>query len=80
MMVRPTKFTALMAMSIITVGAQRLGEMSLEENLNPLYPRFMFGSAPRLAKRQAGTDCGPGEHSCELPIMLVIIQRSLADC
>src|SRR5204863_4485329 len=56
---------ALMAISVMAIGAHRLGEMSLEEDLNLLHPRFMFGSEPRLAKRQDGTDCGPGQHSCK---------------
>jgi hypothetical protein len=64
MMTQSTEFIALMAMSIVAVGARHLGEMG-SENLNPLYPRFMFGT---VAKRQAGTECEVGEHSCRSPV------------
>ncbi|KAI9719230.1 MAG: hypothetical protein M1812_003560 [Candelaria pacifica] len=46
---------------VVLVAAAQVGEDV--QDLNVLYPRYIFGSIPLLEKRQLGSPCDPGHYS-----------------
>ncbi|KAI9797201.1 MAG: hypothetical protein M1833_005610 [Piccolia ochrophora] len=55
---------ALMASVAIVAAQSGEMEMLLDDELDPLFPRFRFGTLPRLGKRQALSECEAGESPC----------------
>ncbi|KAI9825671.1 MAG: hypothetical protein M1832_001015 [Thelocarpon impressellum] len=62
---RPFALESLVAIvAVAHLAAARAGEVAVDELVPALFPRYMLGSPPRLAERQAVFSCRPGESAC----------------